>query len=149
MTLPPKKRLVSFRAKIAASTPVLTPVSVKAQFQNPIIEKIFFFALGATIHESGFRILVNGLQIIPAPESTATPDMIGESNFIPLGGSTQELQIDHQIPGAPYNVEIQLYNLSAGTPYYAAFEFLTVPKIELVKMPIEDDKPSKKPDVDA
>ena len=149
MTLPNKKRLVSFRAKVAASTPVNSPVSLKTQLQNPIIEKVFLFSSGASLFESGFRVLVNGIQIMPAIESIATSDMTNESNFLPLGGSTQEIEIGAQVPGSPYNVEVQFYNLNAGTPYYAAIQFLTAPKIELPKMPIEDDKVSKKPEYDS
>ncbi len=149
MSLPNKKRLVSVRAKVPINTLVAAPVSVKVQLQNPIIEKMFFFALGATIHESGFRVLVNGIQTIPAIESVSTPDMIGESNFVPLGGSTQEIELGNQVPGSPYNVEIQFYNLSGTTQYFAAVEFLTAPKIDLPKMQIEDDKLSKKPEYDS
>jgi hypothetical protein len=149
MTLPNKKRLVSIRAKVPINTLVAAPVSVKVQLQNPIIEKMYFFALGATIHESGFRVLINGIQAIPAMESEATPDMSNVSNFVPLGGSTQEIKLDYQVPGSPYNVEVQFYNLSAVTQYFAAVEFLTAPKIDLPKMPIEDDKVSKKPEYDS
>lgn len=149
MSLPSKKRLVSIRAKVAAATLVAAPVSLKLQIQNPIIEKIYIFSSGATLFESGFRVLVNGIQAIPAIESISTPDMQAESNFIPLGGSTQEIKLGLQVPGSPYNVEVQFYNLSGTTPYYAAIQLLTAPKIELPKLAIENDKLSSKPENDS
>lgn len=148
-SLPPKKRLVSIRVKVAASTPVNTPVSVKTQLQSPIIQKIAFFSSGANLNESGFRVLCNGVQIIPAIESAATSDMGNESNFIPLGGASQEFDVDHQVPGSPYQIELQFYNLNGATPYYAGVLFLTAPKIELPKMPIQDDKLTNKPEYDS
>ena len=133
MTLPNKKRLVSFRQTIPAGTPIATPVSIKAQLQNPIIESMEIFALGATIHESGMRILVNGIETIPAMESAGL-----NPGWIPLGANLRVEDFGFQIPGAPYNIEFQFYNLSGATPYHAGVVLVTSPKIDLPKLPIEE-----------
>jgi hypothetical protein len=143
MTLPTKKRLVSYRATVPASTPVNTPASIRAQLQNPIIESLYVYALGATIHESGFRVLVNGFKTFPAMESGGLVP-----GWIPLGVDLRIEGLGLQIPGAPYNIEIQFYNANGSTPYYAAVVLLTSPKIDLPLLPIEE-KTGKEKDVDS
>lgn len=149
MALPPKTRIVSIRAKVPQNTSLNAPLSIKTQIQNPIIESVGFWASGAALEETGFRILINGTQAFPAIESVATPDMVGAENFIPLPDTPQEIETGLQVSGAPYNVELQFYNIDAAAPFYAAVYLHTLPKIELTPLPIQDDKTSTKPEYDS
>lgn len=146
MSLPTKKRLVSFRATVPAGTPVSSPVSIKAQLQNPIIESIYIYALGATIHESGVKILVNGVETIPAMESAVSTGL--PPGWIPLGVDLRIEGLGIQIPGSPYSIELQFYNSSGATPYYAGIIMTTSPKIELPRIPVEE-KTETRVDVDS
>lgn len=145
--LPDKKRLVSFKALVPKNTPISSPVSVFLQLQNPIIDYIRVLATNdETPFTIGMKVLINGMQILPAPESNATADAYDSPDWI-APYSYIETRLDNlgiQISGAPFLVELQFYNVSTSNDYYFWGFILTSPKIPLEKMPIQDDRLLKK-----
>jgi hypothetical protein len=143
----PTKQILSFRVQVPANTLPASPMSLDLSPQLPIIKgvKIFYSPSSVLSHEVGFRIETMGGRVVPAMGSndgatfSASPDYSPLSPLFPI-----ELnEIDYQIPGAPYNVNLKFINSNAAAVYVFGYLIVTA-KIILPALPIENDKLEKK-----
>jgi hypothetical protein len=143
----PTNQILSFRVQVPANTTPASPVSLDLSPQQPIIKaiKIFYSPSSILSNEVGYKMETMGGRVIPAMGSndgvtfSTSPDYSALSPLFPI-----ELDgINHQIPGAPYNVNLKFINSNAAAVYVFGYLIVTA-KIILPALPIENDKLEKK-----
>lgn len=140
-------KVLTGRISIPANTTAAAPDVLTLTSQHPILTDLKILLAPGTIPAAdvGLRILTQGQQFFPAMGSGE------DSNFIPgWAGLAPGLiydsgELNQQMPGAPYSLDLHFYNANAAA--VTVFVWARVsPKIELLAAPIEDDKLTKKED---
>lgn len=141
-------QIITGRVSIPAGTPVGTPVSLTLSPQNPILVDIQTHMTGATLSEFGYIIKAGGRQIFPALGSQAGTTFSDSPMWAstPPGLLLDSKEINAQIPGPGYDLEILIFNKSA-TPAVFFIQARTTPKIDLKSLPIQNDELLKKDDL--
>lgn len=142
-----KLSILSFRVQVPNGTTPASPVSLKLFPQNPIVKgiKIIYSPSTVLMQDVGFRFEVGGIKIFPAMGSNDDSNFTSSPGYsaIPNSSPLELMDLDYQIPGAPYEVGFKFINANAAAAYIFGWLF-TSPKINLPDLPITSDKLTKK-----
>ncbi len=140
-------QIITGRISVPAGTPISSPFTLTLSPQNPILVDFQTHMTGATLSELGYIIKAGGRQIFPALGSNAGSSFSDSPMWAstPPGSLLDSGEINAQIPGPGYDLEILIYNKSA-TPAVFFFQARTTPKIDLKSLPIQNDELLKKDD---